>query len=310
MSRLGSRSQEEQHSIHPHSVKVAEQRNLAAAMALTSSIMAVEVVGGILSNSLALLSDAWHMFADLTALVLCYMAGRVSMRPATWDKTYGYYRVEVLAALLNGATLVAVALFIFYEAVERLTSTPTVHGGHMLLVASIGLTANLASMTIISRRMLSLNVKAAFLHVLSDALSSMGVIAAAITIYLTGWSIIDPIIGIVIGAVIIYGASRMLGTVVNILLEGTPKHIDPKRLIERLRGIEGILDVHDLHVWSITSYVHVLSAHIVLSEKAMGNRDTLLNDIKRILKDEYGISHSTLQMEGEGYREIGEICSI
>ncbi|MGC8849360.1 MAG: cation diffusion facilitator family transporter, partial [Candidatus Bathyarchaeia archaeon] len=191
--------------MHPHSAKMAEQRNLVIAIGLTSSIMAVEIIGGILSNSLALLSDAWHMFADLMALVLCYMAGRISIRPATWDKTYGYYRVEILAAFINGATLVAVAAFIFYEAVGRLLSTPVVHGFQMLLVAIVGLAANLISMTVMSRRMLSLNVKAAFLHVLSDALSSIGVIAAAIIIYLTGWFIIDPIIGIIIGAAIIYG---------------------------------------------------------------------------------------------------------
>jgi cobalt-zinc-cadmium efflux system protein len=296
--------------MHPSSVKEAEQKNLAAAMALTSSIMAVEVVGGLISNSLALLSDAWHMFADLTALILCYIAGRISIRPATWDKTYGYYRVEVLAAFMNGATLVAVAAFIFREAFERLASSPAVHGGQMLLVATVGLAANLSSMTIISRRMLSLNVKAAFLHVLSDALSSIGVIAAAVIIYFTGFSIIDPIIGIAIGAIIIYGTGRMLGTVVNILLEGTPRHIDPRKIIERLKEVEGILDVHDLHVWSITSYLHVLSAHIVLSEEALGRQEILLNEVKRILKDEYGVSHSTIQIEREGYREIGEICSI
>ncbi|MEM2122842.1 MAG: cation diffusion facilitator family transporter [Candidatus Bathyarchaeia archaeon] len=296
--------------MHLRSVKVAEQRNLIAAMALTSSIMVVEVVGGILSNSLALLSDAWHMFADLTAVILCYMAGRISIRPATWDKTYGYYRVEVLAALMNGAILVAVAAFIFREAMERLTSAPVVHGGRMLLVALLGLTANLVSMTIISRGMLSLNIKAAFLHVLSDALSSLGVISAAIIIYITGWSTVDPIIGIIIGAVIIYGTGKMLRTVVNILLEGAPRHIDPEKIVERLKGVDGVLDVHDLHVWSITSYLHVLSAHIVLSEEALGRQEILLNDIKRILRDEYGISHSTLQLERKGYREIGEICSV
>jgi len=296
--------------MHSHDVKLAEQRNILIAIALTSSIMVVEVVGGIMSNSLALLSDAWHMFADLMALVLCYVAGRISIRPPTWDKTYGYYRVEILAAFINGAILVMVAVFIFYEALGRLYSTEEVHGFQMLIVAIIGLGANLVSMTVMSRRMLSLNVKAAFLHVLSDALSSVGVIIGAVIIYFTGLFIVDSIIGIGIGIAIIYGTSRMLKTVVNILLEGTPKHIDPKKVVEKLKGLRGVIDVHDLHIWSITSYVHVLSAHLVLNDEAIKNTNGFLNTIKIVLKDEFEISHSTLQLEKEGYQEVGHVCSI
>lgn len=296
--------------MHSHDVKLAEQKNLLIAIALTSLIMVVEVIGGILSNSLALLSDAWHMFADLMALVLCLIAGRIAIRPATWDKTYGYYRVEILAALINGATLIMVASFIFYEAVTRIFAAEEVHSVEMLIVACIGLVANLISMTVLSRRMLSLNIKAAFLHVLSDALSSVGVIIGALIIYFTGLFIVDSIIGIIIGVVILYGTSRMLRTVIHILLEGTPKHIDPKQVIETIGNIDGVLDVHDLHIWSVTSYVHVLSAHIILDSKTMRNPNDCLNMIKCVLKDNFGISHSTLQLEKEGYQEEGKICSI
>jgi cobalt-zinc-cadmium efflux system protein len=296
--------------MHSHEAKLAEQRTLLIAIALTASIMGVEAIGGVISNSLALLSDAWHMFADLMALVLCYIAGRISIRPATWEKTYGYYRVEILAAFINGATLVLVAVFIFYEAIGRFLSAEPVHSFQMLIVAVIGLVANLISMTVMSRRMLSLNVKAAFLHVLSDALSSVGVIVGAIIIYFTGLFVVDSIIGVIIGVVIIFGTSRMLRTVINILLEGTPKHIDPKKVIKRLTGINGVLNIHDLHIWSITSYLHVLSAHLVLEDWALKDVNSILNKIKVMLNKEFGISHSTLQLEKGDYKEVGHICSI
>lgn len=280
------------------------------AMALTSSIIGVEVIGGIISNSLALLSDAWHMFSDLMALSLCYLASRVSTRPATWNRTYGYHRVEILAAFVNGITLVAIAAFIFHEALARLFSAAEVRGLEMLIAALIGFLANLASMMAVSRGMLSLNVRAAFLHILSDALSSIGVIAGAIMIYLTGLYVVDSIIGMAIGLAVLYGTARMLRTAINILLEGAPEHINPKEVIERLREIEGVLDVHDLHIWSITSYTHVLSAHLVLSERALGDPDRILNEVKAALREGFGISHSTLQLEREGYREIGDVCRL
>jgi cobalt-zinc-cadmium efflux system protein len=290
--------------------KRAEQRNLLIAIGLTSTIMGVEFLGGFLSNSLALTSDAWHMFADLTALILCYMAGRVSIRPPTWNKTYGYHRVEILSALLNGGTLMLVAAFIFYEALKRVFTVEEVHGASMLAVAAVGFAANLVSMTVMSRRMLSLNVKAAFLHVFSDTLSSIGVIAGAVIIHYTGFFIVDSIIGVGIGLTIMYGSGKMLRTVVNILLEGAPSHIDPKRIVERLMEVDGVLGVHDIHVWSITSYVHVLSAHLVVRGQAMKDTNGLLNKMKTILQEEFGISHSTLQLEKEGYREVGQVCSF
>lgn len=290
--------------------KCAERRGLLIAMALTSSVMGVEVIGGIVSNSLALLSDAWHMFSDLMALLLCYLASRISTRPATWNRTYGYHRVEILAAFVNGITLVAIAIFIFHEALARLFSAAEVRGLEMLIAALIGFIANLASMMVMSRGMLSLNVRAAFLHILSDALSSIGVIAGAIMIYLTGLYVVDSIIGMAIGLAVLYGTARMLRTAINILLEGAPEHINPKEVVERLRGIEGVLDVHDLHIWSITSHTHVLSAHLVLSERALGDPDRILNEVKAALKEGFGISHSTLQLEREGYREIGDVCRL
>jgi cobalt-zinc-cadmium efflux system protein len=293
-----------------HPDKCAEQRGLLIAMALTSSIMGVEVVGGIISNSLALLSDAWHMFADLMALSLCYIASRISTKPATWDRTYGYRRVEVLAALINGITLVMVAAFIIREALERLSSAREVYGLQMLFTALIGLAANFASMAVMYRGTFSINVKAAFLHMLSDTLSSVGVIAGAIIIHFTGIYIVDSIIGMAIGMAVIYGTGRMLRAAINILLEGAPGHIKPRDVADRLRSVEGVLEVHDLHIWSITSGLHVLSAHLVLDGEAIRDVNRVLNEVKAILRRDFGISHSTLQLEREGYEEVGDVCQI
>ena len=293
-----------------HPDKCAEQRGLLIAMALTSSIMGVEVVGGIISNSLALLSDAWHMFADLMALSLCYIASRISTKPATWDRTYGYRRVEVLAALINGITLVMVAAFIIREALERLSSAREVYGLQMLATALIGLAANFASMAVMYRGTFSINVKAAFLHMLSDTLSSVGVIAGAIIIHFTGIYIVDSIIGMAIGMAVIYGTGRMLSAAINILLEGAPGHIKPRDVADRLRSVEGVLEVHDLHIWSITSGLHVLSAHLVLDGEAIRDVNRVLNEVKAILRRDFGISHSTLQLEREGYEEVGDVCHI
>ncbi|MBS7654888.1 cation transporter [Candidatus Bathyarchaeota archaeon] len=284
-----------------------EQKSLIAVIIATGGVMIIEVIGGLISNSLALLSDAWHMLSDLTALLLCFTAGRVALKPPTKDKTYGYYRVEVLSALANGLMLGLVTIFIFYEAFNRLMHGVKVKSLEMLIIAIIGLIANLISAIILSKHSLNLNVKAAFLHVLGDAFSSIGVITGALIIFFTGWQFIDSIIGLTIGLIIIYGAGRMLYEVLHILLEGVPKHIDVAELKETLRSIDGVVDVHDIHVWSITSYIHYLSAHLTVKPYAIKDLNVTLNKVKRILKSKYGITHSTLQLEEEGYKEVGEI---
>lgn len=288
----------------------AKQKSLMAAIIATGGIMLLEVIGGLISNSLALLSDAWHMLSDLTALFLCFIAGRVALKPPTKDKTYGYYRIEVLSALANGLMLVLVTIFIFYEAFNRLIYGGEVKSLEMLIIAVIGLFANLTSAAILSKHSLDLNVKAAFLHVLGDAISSIGVIIGALIIFFTGWRFIDPIIGLMIGLIIIYGVGRMLYEVLHILLEGAPKHIDIAELKETLKSIDGVVDVHDIHVWSITSDNHCLSAHLTVKPYAIEDLNITLNKVKGILKSRYGITHSTLQLEKEDYKEIGEIHNL
>ncbi len=177
----------------------------------------------------------------------------------------------------------------------------------MITIASIGLIANILSATVLYERMLNLNVKAAFLHVVGDALSSFGVVAAGIIMFFTRWYLIDSIVSIMVGAVIVFGTGRMLREVLNILLEGAPRGISLREVVRTVKSIEGIVDVHDLHVWSITSYMHYLSAHLIVRRNELGRIDKILNEVKNALAERYRINHSTLQIEAEGYKEIGEV---
>ena len=284
-----------------------ELTNLKIAIAITSSIMALEIIGGFLSNSLALISDAWHMFTDLLGLCLCLLAGTVAVKPPTSGKTYGYYRVEILSALANGITLVVVASYIFYQAYVRILTGAEVKTLEMITIAAIGLIANISSATVLYERMLNLNVKAAFLHVVGDALSSIGVVAAGVIMFFTHLYLIDSIVSIIVGAVIVVGTGKMLREVLNILLEGVPRGISLGEVIQTIKSVEGIVDVHDVHVWSITSYMHYLSAHLVVRRNELPRIDEVLNEVKRALAERYRIDHSTLQIEAEGYVEIGEV---
>jgi len=284
-----------------------ELTNLKIAIAITSSIMALEIIGGFLSNSLALISDAWHMFTDLLGLCLCLLAGTVAVKPPTSGKTYGYYRVEILSALANGITLVVVASYIFYQAYVRILTGAEVKTLEMITIAAIGLIANISSATVLYERMLNLNVKAAFLHVVGDALSSIGVVAAGVIMFFTHLYLIDSIVSIIVGAVIVFGTGKMLREVLNILLEGVPRGISLGEVIQTIKSVEGIVDVHDVHVWSITSYMHYLSAHLVVRRNELPRIDEVLNEVKRALAERYRIDHSTLQIEAEGYVEIGEV---
>jgi cobalt-zinc-cadmium efflux system protein len=256
---------------------------------------------------LALISDAWHMFTDLLGFCLCLLAGTMALKPPTSGKTYGYYRVEILSALANGITLVAVASYIFYEAYLRILRGAEVKTLEMITIAVIGLTANLSSATVLYERMLNLNVKAAFLHVVGDTLSSVGVVGAGIIMFFTHWYQIDSIISVIVGAVIVFGTGKMLREVLNILLEGTPRGISLSTVVQTIRSIEGIVDIHDIHVWSMTSYMHYLSAHLVVQRNDLGRIDEILNEVKNALAERYRINHSTLQIEAEGYKEFGEV---
>ena len=282
-------------------------RLLIAVIALTSGVMLLEVVGGLVSGSLALISDAGHMLTDLLALVLSLMAIRVALRPATRGKTYGYHRVEILTALLNGTVLIVLSGLLLYKAAHRILHPAAVEGPLMLGVAVVGLLANLLALGLLSRCRQSLNIRGARMHVLGDTLSSFGVVLAGVVVTATGWTTIDPILGAAIAVVIVVGAFRLVREAVDVLLEGVPADIDPERVSEAIRTVPGVLEVHDLHIWSITTGLTALSGHVRVADGGATPRDQMLNHIKRTVRDRFGIVHTTIQLESPAYQELGDI---
>jgi cobalt-zinc-cadmium efflux system protein len=270
----------------------------------------VELAGGLISNSLALIGDAGHMFTDTLALGLSLFALNLAKRPASQTKTYGFYRAEILAALINGTLLVLVSAYIFYEAYHRFVEPPEVRGSLMLTVAVIGLAANVVGISILrSASRGNLNVKGAFLHMWSDTVSSVGVIAAGIIILLTGRTIADPIISIIIGLLILRGAGGLVWESVNILLEAVPKHLDVGRINTEIRKIKGVNDVHDVHLWAITSGMYAISCHLLIEDQMVSNCTQIVEEVNQTLSQKFGISHSTVQLECEEC-ENSPVCHI
>lgn len=286
-------------SPHSHTNGSAASRNktrLAWALGLTLTYMLAEVVAGIVTGSLALLADAAHMLTDAGGLLLALVAIRFGEKPATPRKTYGYARFEILAALANAVVLLVVTIFILYEAYERFLDPPQVIAGPMLIVAVIGLGVNLASMRLLAGGSSeSLNVRGAYFEVLSDMLGSLGVIAAAIVIALTGWFLADPLIGAGIGLFIVPRTWKLLREAVHILLEGTPPQVDLELLVRKVCEIPGVTAVHDLHVWTITSGLDSMSAHVLIEDPLEGPR--ILKAVCESMKQEFGIDHVTVQIE-------------
>ena len=276
------------------------------AAVLTCSYMGVELVAGVLTGSLALLADAGHMLSDFGSLALALFAVWLAERPATPDKSFGYKRAEILAALANGVTLVAIGIWILIEAYDRIREPPDVTGGWMLAVALLGLVVNLASTTILHRaRGASLNVEAAYRHVIADVLGSIGVIVAAVVIIVTGWAYADPVVGAAIGTLILLGSWSILRDSIRILLEATPAGIDANEVGRSLRAHAGIVDVHDLHIWTITSGFPALSAHVLVApgDDCHARR----RELERILARDFGIDHTTLQVDHASGEQLHSI---
>jgi len=298
------------HGVHHHGGRAtrSNQKRLAIALCLAATYMVAEVVGGLLTGSLALLADAGHMLSDVAALAMSLVAMRIAQRPATPNRTYGYLRTEILAALLQGVLLVAVSVFIFIEAVERIQTPQEVLGGPMLLIATGGLVVNLIGLAVLNAgRRDNLNIRGAWLHVMSDALGSLGAIFAGAAIYSMGWHWADPVASLLIGLLVIYSSWSLLREAVDVLMEAAPAHIDVAKVRSAIAELPGVQAVHDLHVWTITSGMVSLSGHVV----AKDNSDTgpLLQQICDRLHQRFGIDHSTIQIESEDFQEPGEICS-
>jgi cobalt-zinc-cadmium efflux system protein len=271
---------------------------MTAALVLTCLIAVVEAVGGWLTGSLALLSDAGHMWTDVSALGLALLAAWFAGRPANRRRTYGYVRLEILSALVNGVLLLAITVFIVVEALERLKRPTPVDLGPMALVATIGLGANLLAMGFLHSGH-SLNTRSAFLHVVGDALSSVGVLVGAGVMAFTGWHWVDPLISIGISGVVVVGGWRVLREAVDVLLETVPPHVDVDGVERALACIPRVTSVHDLHIWTVGSGMVALSAHLVVDEPSACENDTILVAAKRALVERFGIDHSTLQIESQ-----------
>jgi len=274
----------------------ASQRTLLIVLVLTFGYMLAEAIGGYLANSLALLSDAGHMLTDVVALALALFAVRFASRPATPRKTYGFYRLEILAALANGVTLIVLSLLICVEAWRRLRAPEQVQGWTLIWISTGGLAVNLVSAWLLSRsHNESLNVRGAFLHVLGDLLGSVAAIAAGVAVIWRGWTWADPVFSVVISVLIIYSSWRLVADAVNILLEGTPSHINAAAVEEAMRTVIGVRAVHDLHIWTITSGRHAVTAHVVINDASESYR--ILREVREMLAGRFALTHSTIQVE-------------
>lgn len=290
---------------HPHEhghtlpTGATSQRRLLLTIGVTIAILLIEIIGGLLANSLALLSDAGHVFTDLAALVISFFALRFAARPANSRKTFGFHRLEILSALVNGVTLVVVSLLIFVEAYRRLRDPQPVAGLEVFVIAILGLIGNGIGIFLLRGAGDNLNMRGAFLHLIGDAISSVGVILAGVIIMLTGWWIVDPLVSVGIGLIIIAGAIRLIDESVDVLLEGTPRHIDLDKVIDAMSAVPGVCSIHDIHIWCVTPQLCTMSGHIILGDDGAVKAQDVLAQINHLLEHDYGITHTTIQIENE-----------
>ncbi len=285
-------------------------RRLRWALIITGTVMVLEVVGGLLTNSLALLSDAGHMFTHMFALAMSYFAIVISARPADRERTFGYFRAEVLTAFINGLFLFAITGYIFYEAITRIVHPEPILPLQMLAVAVIGLVANGASVLLLMRISAGdLNLRSAFVHVVYDAVSSVAVVAAALVIHFTKLWLFDPVVSMMIGVLILLWAWQIVRESVAILLESTPRDIDLEEVRRDMCGVEGVQRVHDIHVWQITTNMYVMTAHVVVGDMPMAQTEEVVERINHYLREHHKIGHTTLQMECDVSHQEEQVTS-
>lgn len=279
------------------------KRLLTLALAVTAAIAVVEAAGGVLSNSISLVGDSVHMFTDVTAIALSLFAITMAARSHSGAMTFGYHRAEVLAALANGVTLAVISIWVLYEAVLRVMSPREIDTPLMLVVASIGLAGNLVVMFLLKHHAgKSINVQSAFVHVIYDTVSSVAVIITGLIAFYTGITIVDPLVAFLIAGLVARSAYTIVRSSTHILLEGAPRELDMQQVIAALKQMDGVVDVHDLHVWTISTGMDALSGHVVVRDQMLSQSSRLLGDINRVLAERYGITHTTIQLEHE--REV------
>ncbi len=277
-------------------MKDSPTKRLFITLIITFLIFFVELIGGIFSNSLALLSDAGHVFTDSIAIILSLIASIIVKRPSDKKATYGYQKIGILAAFINGVSLIVIAVFIFFEGYRRLLDPPVINSSVMLTVAFFGFLGNLVMALILGHKHEDLNIKSAWLHVIGDTISSVSVILAGLIIKYTQWLIIDPIISWLVGFIIIYGGIRILKDSLSIFLDFVPKGLEVNEIIDKIRNINCISDIHDVHIWSIGYGIPAFSAHVVVDVISMHEADIIRNKIEEEL-EKMGIKHSVIQME-------------
>jgi len=293
---------------HSHGIRSMTRKRLIIALLVNALFLIVEVVGGIVTNSLALLADAGHMLTDVAALMLALFVARLAEQPATGKRTYGLLRAEVLGAFINGSALVVIVGVIVWEAFRRLNSTPEINAPVMVVIAVVGLFANAGSAWILfSSRNVTVNLKGAFLHMTADALGSIGAIVAGIVIMLTGWTTIDAVASLMIGVLIFWSSWGLLSKTVNILLEATPENIDYDEVKAALMELDHVREVHDLHIWTISSGIPSLSAHVKLKPECSDTAhwQKCLKEAQTMVRERFEIIHSTIQFEPENFERDG-----
>lgn len=285
---------------HSHLRDVARQTTsrLSLSLFLTLAFVFIEAAAGVFSNSLALLTDAAHNLTDVIALGLSWFAIRLTSQPANARKTYGYHRAGILVALLNSTTLVLISLGIFYEAYKRFTAPPEVQSSVLIVVGLIAVMINLATALLVHRGSESdLNLRSAFVHLMGDVISTVGAVIAGVIIYFTGANWLDPLVSVLIGFLILYNAWGILRDAVEILLESTPRDVDLKKMVTEISEVDGVLGVHDLHVWSLTQNLRSMSAHILTNDISVSAGAEIQGRINELVYHRYNISHATLQLE-------------
>jgi cobalt-zinc-cadmium efflux system protein len=283
---------------HAHSHAPGDRKGLLTALIITGGIMLLEFFGGLATDSLALLSDSGHMLSDTASLALSLVAMIFAVKPPSAKNTYGFYRFEIMAALFNGVTLFVIAGFIIWEAVQRLNAPPAVASGTMMIIAAVGLLANLISAWSLMRKSSgqeNINIRSAYLHIMSDALGSVGALLAGLVMNLFSWYIADPIISVIVALLILRSAWGVIKQAFHILMEGTPLTVNSADVRAALLRIEGVSDVHDLHIWSITSGLDTLSGHLRIADHS--DHQHILQQAVRLVEQQFGIQHVTLQIE-------------